>query len=132
MGRAVGFIAILIAVAIGGYLYMQQTKAVSPGGVEGSTANPRATIDLAGVRNDLIAIANSERGYFALNGKYATLDELKSGGGLSMVSERRGPFTYSVEVTGDGFKAIATNGGPAVEGVPSRMWIDQTMNVQRE
>ena len=132
MGRAAGFVALLIAVAIGGYLYMQQTKAVSPAGVEGGTASPKATIDLVGVKNDLLNIANAERGYMALNGKYATLDELRTGGNLSMVNNSRGPFTYSVEVGEGNFKAIATNGGPAIEGVPSRMWVDQTMNIQRE
>jgi hypothetical protein len=132
MGRAAGFVALLIAVAIGGYLYMKQVKSVSPAGVEGATANPRATIDLVGVKNDLLNIANAERGYMALNGKYASLDDLRSGGNLSMVQNSRGPFTYSVEVGEGNFKAIATNGGAAVEGVPSRMWVDQTMSVNRE
>ena len=52
MGRALGFIGVLLALAIGGYIYMQQTKAVSPSG-----ATPKSTADVVGVKNDLLAIA---------------------------------------------------------------------------
>ena len=43
MSRVFSFIAVLLVVGVGMYIYMQQTKAVSPAGVEGKTANPRAT-----------------------------------------------------------------------------------------
>ena len=40
------------------------------------TNNPKAAINITGVRSDLMTIAQAERGHFALEGKYASLDEL--------------------------------------------------------
>ena len=56
MGRAFGFIVLVIVVAIGGYLYMKQTQSVTSVG-----SNPETTIAVTAVRNDLLAIANAER-----------------------------------------------------------------------
>ena len=50
MSRVFSFIAVLLVAGAGMYIYMQQAKAVSQTGVEGGTANPRATIDLAASR----------------------------------------------------------------------------------
>ena len=38
--------------------------------------NPKAAINITGVKTDLIRIATAERLYFASEGKYASLDEL--------------------------------------------------------
>ena len=129
MGRALGFIGLLIALAVGAYLYMRQTQVVSPGG---ETANPRATIDMAGVRNDLLNIAKAEKGFFALEGRYATLDELRSSKSLSMESDHRGPWDYSVEPGATSFRVVATYTGPTIAGVPRVMSIDENMNITKE
>lgn len=125
-------LGLLIALAIGGYLYMKQTQAVSPGGVEGSTANPRATVDVAGVRNDLVAIAEAERRHFALDGNYVSIDDLRSNGDISLPQNGRGPWSYSSETTGSGFRILATYGGEPVAGVPRSMSIDESMQVSSQ
>ena len=123
MGKALGFIGVLLAVGVGAYLYTQQAQSVSPGG-----ASPRATIDTVGVKNDLMAIANAERRRLASDGKYVSLDELRSNGDISMPSNTRGPYTYSVETSDSGFRLVATYSGPD-EKAPRSISIDQTMQI---
>jgi hypothetical protein len=123
MSRALGLIGVLIAAAIGFYLYTRQAQSVSQG-----TANPRATIDVAGVKNDLIALANAERRYFASEARYASIDELRSHGDISMPANGRGPFTYSAEVSDSGFRIVANyNGPPRPE--TQNFSIDETMQI---
>src|SRR3954467_13095359 len=118
MGRAFGFIGVLIAVGVGAYLYTQQAKSSSIGG-----SSPRATIDTVGVKNDLIAIANAERRRLASDGKYVSLDDLHSNGDISMPGNTRGPYTYAVETSESGFKVTATYSGPDSQAV-KQMSID--------
>ena len=126
MGRALGFIGVLIAVAIGGYIYTKQTQSVAPGGT-----TPQTTIDVTGVRNDLIAIASAERRYFATNSKYATIDELRSNGDISLATNGRAGYSYSSEVSDSGFKIVATYSGPDANA-PKRISVDETMAVKTE
>ena len=132
MGRAFGFIGLLLALAIGAYVYSKQVKSSMGGGAEGAQSSPRGTIDIAGVKNDLIAIANAERTFFATNNKYAGLDELRSSGTLNMATNGRGPYTYSADVTETTFRIIASYSGPPGTGLPQTMSIDQTMQISRE
>ena len=129
MSRSLGFIGLLIVLGIGAYLYMRQTQAVTPGG---SAATPRSTIDVAGVKNDLIALANAERRHFAAEGKYVSIDELRSSGDISMPSNSRGPYSYSAETSDTGFRITATYSGPPDAGVPRTLSIDETMQVKTE
>ncbi len=62
--------------AIGMYIYSQQVKTLTPASGNG---NPLEVANITGVKNDLISIANAERGYMATEGKYASLEELISG-----------------------------------------------------
>ena len=129
MSRSLGFIGLLIVLGIGAYLYMRQAQSVSPGG---SAATPRSTIDVAGVKNDLIALANAERRHFAAEGKYVSIDELRSSGDISMPSNSRGPYSYSAETSDSGFRITATYSGPPDAGVPRSLSIDETMQVKTE
>src|SRR4051812_33830327 len=126
MGRAVGFVGLLIALAIGAYLYTQQAKSVSVGG-----SSPKSTIDTVGVRNDLIAIANAERRRLASDGKYVSLDELRSNGDISMPKNGRGPYSYSVNISDEGFRVEAAYSGddPSAAKLIS---VDQSMQVKTE
>ena len=124
MGRAAGFIGVLLAVAIGFYLYTRQAETAAQG-----TSNPRTTIDVTGVKNDLIALANAERRYYATEGKYASIDELRSHGDISMPSNNRGPFTYSAEVSDSGFRITATYNGPPGPEAQKNLSIDQSMQI---
>jgi hypothetical protein len=129
MGRALGFLGLLIVMAVGVYIYSKQAASVSP---EGAPASPRATVDLVGVKNDLLAIANAERSHFALDGKYVSLDELRSSHELSMPAAGRGPYQYSTEVTSSGFRAVATYSGTPMPGLPQTLSVDETMQVKTE
>lgn len=129
MSRVFGFVGLLLVLGIGLYIYKQQIQATSAPG--GAAANPRATIDVMGVRNDLVAIAQGERRHFASEGKYVSLGELISNGDISMQNPSRGPFNYSSDVDDSGFRITATySGGDA--GVPKTMSIDQTMEIKTE
>jgi len=55
MGRAFGFLTLIIVVAVGAYIYMRQTQGTMAAG----TSSPTATVDLIAVRNDLLAIAQA-------------------------------------------------------------------------
>jgi len=123
MGRVLGFLGTIITMAIGMYIYSQQVKTLTPGAGNGNTQDA-ATI--VGVKNDLIAIANAERGYLASQGKYASLDELTSGNYLSFKGDRP-PYIFDVELTSGSFRAIATR---TTKGTPAQLWITETMQVQ--
>ena len=123
MGRAFGFIGTMIVMGVGMYIYSIQLKDVSTTSAGGSSAG---TTTIVGVRNDLIAIANAERGYFAAQQKYASLDELISGNYIT-IQRQRPPYTYDVDITPSGFHATATRDSA---GAPAQLWIDETMEVK--
>lgn len=123
MGRAFGFISILVVLAAGMYIYMTQFKQAT---AAGGTSNPTGTVNITGVKSDLLSIATAERTYYVSQGKYATLDELISGNYVTVKGERP-PFTYSVDATSAGFRVVATRSG---QGSPSQISIDETMQVQ--
>lgn len=122
MGRVFGFVGMIVTMAIGMYIYSLQVKTLTPGA--GSGNEEVATV--TGVKNDLIGIANAERGYLASQGKYASLDELVSGNYLSIKGERP-PYIYDVENTDSSFRATATR---TTKGAPAQLWITETMQVQ--
>src|SRR5260370_16039339 len=108
MGRAFGFLTLIVVVAVGAYIYMRQTESVMVAG----TSTPTATVDLIGVKNDLLAIAQAERSHAALQGHFVSIDELRSQGDLSMPRDNRGPYTYSAELGAGDFHIVATYSGP--------------------
>ncbi|MGA2980680.1 MAG: hypothetical protein ABSD76_13905 [Terriglobales bacterium] len=123
MGRVLGFVGTIITMAIGMYIYSQQIKTLTPGA---GTGNPEEIATIAGVKNDLIGIANAERGYLATQGKYASLDELISGNYISVKGERP-PYIYDVEINSGSFRATATR---TTKGTPAQLWITEDMQVQ--
>lgn len=132
MSRALGFIGLLVVLGIGAYVYMRQAQSVTPGGGAGGAATPSSTIDVLGVKNDLIALASAERRHFASEGKYVSIDELRSNGDISMPTNHRGPYEYSAETTESGFRITATYSGAPAQGVPQTLSIDETMQVKTE
>ena len=124
--RAFGFLGLLITAAIILYLYSLQIKG-DPGAAVGIPVG--TTMDapeIAGVKNDLIVIANAERGYFSVEGKYLSLNELISGNYVTMKTERP-PYVYDVETTGGTFRVTATR---TTKGTPAQFWITESMQVQ--
>lgn len=124
MGKGASFLGLLLVVGLGAYLYTRQAQ-----GPAGASAT-RQTVDLVAVRNQLLVLANAERGQLALEGKYATLDELMAKGSIPAGSDRRPPYSYSAEVNGaTGFRIVATYEGPPGTGAPQRVTIDETMQI---
>jgi hypothetical protein len=120
MGRAFGFLAMLMVVGIGAYVYMQQVQTVSP------VTTLNTSIEITGVRNDLLAIANAERRYWISNGKYAQLDELSASGDVHIPS--RDTYIYSVDFTDNGFRVIATYSGSDPKA-PKLITVDENLRM---
>ena len=79
-------------------------------------------------RNDLLSIAQAERAYRALNGRYASLEELRSSGDLLIDPARgRQGYVYSAEISNDHFTITATYTGPAT-GMPT-LSLDESMEI---
>ena len=127
MGKAMGLVGLLIVLAVGAYFYTRQAAPA------GGAPSAKATIDLAAVKSDLLVLANAERGQLALEGKYATLDELVAKGSVPAQRTRRPPYAYSAEVNGAaGFRIIATYQGPPEQGAPQRISVDENMQFSTE
>ena len=127
MARAFGLLGVMIVLCVGAWLYTQQAKSVTP---EGS-GNVRAVADITGVQNDLLAIASAERSQFALEGKYLSLEELRSKGVINLPTGGGAGYTYSVEVGRTSFRAVASYSGPPA-AAPQTISVDQSMEVRTE
>ena len=123
MGRILGLIGLVAAMAIGMYIYAKQAQSSSEA-VE--VSNPKAAINITGVRSDLMTIAQGERGYFASEGKYASLDELISSRSVT-VSRQRLPYRYEIETNGTGFRVIAKCPAADASGGPTELSVDENM-----
>ena len=127
MGRIFGFLSVIIAMAAGMYIYSRQAQSSS---AALGANSPKAAINITGVRTDLLTIAQAERGYFALEGKYASLDELIASRALT-VARQRTPYTYEVETSGTGFRVVATRTtADDGSGTPAELSVDENMQVQ--
>jgi hypothetical protein len=124
--RALAVILVAAAVIFGVYhFYFKKMPTADEG-----TA-PTQAVSLTGVRSDLLQIAQAERGYIALNGHCASLDELISSSSLSVPRTGRDGYTYAVECSGGEFTATARH-LPAPAGSPIRypnLAIDAHMQV---
>jgi hypothetical protein len=123
MGRLFGFVGTVATLAIGMYIYSLQIKAMGPTAASG---NPVEAATIVGVKNDLLAIANAERGYIGVEGRYDSLEELTSGNYVTIQHERP-PYIYDVEVSPGSFRATATR---TTKGAPAQVWVTETMEVQ--
>lgn len=128
MGRIFSFLGIVIVMGVGMYIYSKQLQSSSaPAGAN----NPRAAVNVTGVKNDLVAIAQAERRYFAAEGKYVSLDDLISSNYIS-VARNRPPYNYEVETSSTGFRVIATRSGDEASGTPAQMSVDENMDFQSQ
>jgi hypothetical protein len=128
MGKAFSFVALLAVLVIGAWYYMHQTQNV----ISAGTTSPTATVDLMGVRSDLLAIAQAERSHAALKSGFVSIEELRSQGDLTMRRDGRGPYTYSAEFSETSFRIAATHSGPENSGMPHTVSIDQTMEITQQ
>ncbi|SRR5713226_3277237 len=122
------FVGLLVGAALLLVVYHFSLKRM-PTTDEGTAATQ--AISLTGVRTDLLQIAQAERGYIAMNGHCASLDELISSHSLSMTRTERDGYSYTVECSGGEFTAAARH-LPAPAGSPIRypnLAIDASMQV---
>jgi hypothetical protein len=117
--------AILVAVAVSLLIYKYYFgKAESDG-----AGTPAQTINIVGVKNDLIAIGQSERAYQAEHGSYASLDDLTSNGALTFDKRGRQGYTYEIQNPSGGFRVVAHCPAATNPGCTD-YFIDQSMEVQ--
>jgi hypothetical protein len=125
--RGLGSIISILVVAVIGLLvykfYFTQTSSTG-------AATPAQTINVVGVKNDLLAIAQAERTYQAEHSSIASLDELVSSGEMSVKKTGRDGYAYAVESSGDGFRVTARCSS-ATPGCTNYA-VDQTMEVRAE
>jgi hypothetical protein len=128
MGRLFSFVGLLTVLAIGMYLYSKELQSTSaPAGGN----NPKAAVNITGVRADLVGIAQAERAYFASENKYGSLDELISSHAVT-INRQRPPYTYEVETHDGGFRVVATRStapgsNDAGAGLPAQISVDENM-----
>jgi hypothetical protein len=123
--RSLGSIISILVVAVIGLLvykfYFTQSNSTG-------AATPAQTINVVGVKNDLLAIAQAERNYQAEHNSIASLDELVSSGEMSIKKTGRDGYTYAVESSGDGFRVTARCSATAA-GCTNYL-VDQSMEVR--
>jgi len=118
-------VAILIVAALCVVVYRLYLTQAMPA----ETKTPQQTINVVGVKNDLLAIAQAERVYQAENGHYASLDELGSSGAMAMKKSGRDGYTYEVQTSPGNFQAVARC-SPTPDLPCSNYSIDSSMEVQ--
>lgn len=129
MRAALGLLSLIVSLAIGMGVYYMYLKQATPAG--GTVAIQ--SISTTGVQMDLNAIAQAERGYFAQNGSYGSMDQLVSSGSLNIGRAGRDGYTYSVDATAAGFTATAkwTPQAPGQEALHYPTFtVDQTNQVR--
>lgn len=128
MSRIFGFLGLVIVLGVGLYLYSKQAQSSS---AAAGVNNPKAAVNVTGVRMDLMSIAQAEKGYYASEGKYASLDELISSKSVTIQRERP-PYTYDIETGSSSFRVIATRHGDEASGAPAQMSVNENMEFSTE
>ena len=121
-------VGLVIVVAIIWFVMKSQFSSQGPTGGQ----PPKEVIDVVGVKNDLLAIAQAERMYLASHGSYASLPELQQEGSLTFSGANRRGYNYTADVDdGQHFKVTATPADPAKAGWPT-LSIDETMQIGQQ
>jgi hypothetical protein len=126
MRRVGNLVAVLVIAAVVGFIYKSylQSQQAAP------IAHPKQTIDVIGVQNDLLGIAQAERMYQTEHNSYGSLDDLVSTGAMNMKKSGRDGYIYeAAEVSTDSFRIVAHCPSDTVPGCTNYA-VDQTMQVQ--
>jgi len=98
MGRVFGFLSIVIVLGIACTFIPSRSESSAPAGAN----NPKAAINITGVKSDLIILHVRAAGTSLPKGKYASFDELISSNYIT-VARQRPPYTYEIETTAAAF-----------------------------
>ena len=124
MKAAGGVLGLVIVVAI---IWFVMKAQFTQGPMAGQP--PKEVIDVVGVKNDLLAIAQSERMYLASHGSYASIEQLQQEGSLLFSGSNHRGYSFTADVDGgQHFKITAAPADPAKAGWPT-LSIDETMEV---
>jgi 3-hydroxyacyl-CoA dehydrogenase len=119
------FAGILVVLVLGLLIYKfyftSGQQAMGPAG-------PMQTIDVIGVKNDLVSMGQAERVYQAEHNAYGTIDDMVSSGAMAYKKTGRQGYTYSSEASTDSFRITARCTDPAPPGC-TNFAIDQNMEV---
>ncbi len=125
--RSLGSLAGLLIVALIAALTYKFYFAKSP--TASGAETPAQTINVVGVKSDLLAIGQAERLYQAEHGAYGSVDDLVSSGAMSFRKSGRDGYTYDVDASTDSFQVVAHCPTATNPGCTNYS-IDQTMQIQ--
>jgi len=123
LGSLVGILVVAAVVGLIYKYYFSQSQQATP------VAHPQQTIDVTGVKNDLLAMAQAERVYQTEHNSYGSLDELVSSGAMAMKKSGRNGYTYEAAASTENFQIIAHCPSTTLPGCTNYV-IDQTMEIQ--
>ncbi|HXW62645.1 MAG TPA: hypothetical protein VEJ45_08605 [Candidatus Acidoferrales bacterium] len=123
VGSLIGLLVVATVVGLMYKYYFSQNQQAAP------IAHPQQIIDVTGVKNDLLGMAQAERIYQTEHNSYGSLDDLVSSGAMTMKKPGRGGYTYEAEASVESFRIVARCPSAAVPGCTSYV-VDQTMEVQ--
>lgn len=123
IGSLVGLLVVAAVVGLAYKYYFSQGQQAAP------ISHPTQTIDVIGVKNDLLGMAQAERIYQTEHNSYGSLDDLVSSGALAIKKPGRDGYTYEAKVSSDGFLILAHCPSASLPGCMNYV-IDQTMEVQ--
>jgi len=126
MRSAGSILGLLIVAAVAALTYKFY---FSQGPQPAEVRNPTQTIDVVGVKNDLLGIAQAERIYQTEHNSYGSLDDLVSGGAMTLKKTGRDGYTYEAETSSDSFRIVAHCPSATVPGCVNYS-VDQTMEIQ--
>lgn len=121
MRAVMGFLAIVIVLAVGYWFYASSLK---------TTETKERMVSVVGVKADLLSFANAEQIYQATHGTYASVDELYASGTLKTQRPPRDGYTYSWGSSSQGFSIIARCQIKLSSPCPS-FSIDQNMQIEQ-
>ncbi len=127
MRAAASILGLVIVVAIIWFVMKSQFSQGPAGGQP-----PAETINVVGVKSDLLAIAQAERMYLASHGSYVSVDELQQDGSITFSGANRRGYSYTADVDdGQHFKITAQPSDPGKANWPT-LSIDETMQVTQQ
>ena len=120
-------LGLLIVVAIVWFV-MKSQYSQGPTGMQ----PPAETIDVVGVKGDLVSIGQAERVYLASHGTYAPIDELQQDGSITFNGTNRRGYNYTADIDGgQHFKITAAPVDPAKANWPT-LSIDESMQESQQ
>jgi hypothetical protein len=125
MRKRASILGLVLALGAGYLVY----KAQLTQGPLGETP-PQQRIDVTGVQNDLLGIAQAERIFLASNGSYATLDQLQQDGSLTFSPSNHRGYRFATDLRDGHFLITASPVDPAKQGWPV-LTIDETLQISQ-